>query len=71
MVECNRCNGKYIVETYNGKVPKLLFVSEDGLRFDLYVDGEKVNGILRLNIHASNDDLVTHEVEYLTKACTK
>jgi hypothetical protein len=48
------------------KTPKLILVSQDGIRFDLYIDGESVNGIRTLTVRGAYDEPVTHEVEYLT-----
>jgi hypothetical protein len=53
------------------KDAKLGFISEDGIKFELYVDGERVSGVRYVNIHAGYDEFVTHEVEYLTLASGK
>jgi len=47
--------------------PKLVFVSQDGRQHsELYIDGERVNGIRDVRITHNLDDAVIHEVEYLT-----
>jgi len=46
--------------------PKLKLVSEDGIKFELYIDGKYVKGIHSLNIHCAVDEIMTHTIEYVT-----
>lgn len=49
------------------KQPKLVFVSEDGVRGRLYIDGvDKTQGAVNITIHADMEDGVRHEIEYIT-----
>jgi hypothetical protein len=48
------------------KVPKFILASEDGIKFELLIDGESVKGIRSLTVRGAYDDFMTHEIEYLT-----
>lgn len=48
------------------KIPKFILASEDGIRFELLIDGESVKGIRSLTVRGAYDDVMTHEIEYLT-----
>ena len=52
-------------------IPKLVFVSEDGLKAELYIDGEKVKGARDVTIKAGVGEIVTHKVEYVTSKSGK
>lgn len=53
------------------KVPKLVFVSPDGMQAELYIDGELVKGAMSVTIRAEAAGAVTHEIEYATRASGK
>lgn len=46
--------------------PKLKLVSEDGIKFELYIDGKRVKGIRSLDVHCAVDEIMTHTIEYVT-----
>jgi hypothetical protein len=48
------------------KIPKFVLASEDGIKFELLIDGESVKGIRSLTVRGAYDDAMTHEIEYLT-----
>jgi hypothetical protein len=48
------------------KTPKFILASEDGIKFELLIDGESVKGIRSLTVRGAYDEPLTHEVEYLT-----
>jgi len=51
------------------KPPKLMFVSEDGFRAELFIDGIKVTGAKAIRINACYNDPVEHEVTYASAHC--
>jgi len=52
------------------KHPKLMFISEDGIRAELYIDGVKVTGAKDICIYAYYESAVEHEVKFITANCT-
>ena len=61
---------KGVVIMENKKHPKLMFVSEDGIKAKLYVDGVEVSGAKDICIYTHYGSAVEHEVRYVT-ALTK
>ena len=53
------------------KIPKLMFISEDGFKAELFIDGEKINGAKSISIRAYLNEPIEHEVNYLTACCGK
>lgn len=58
--------GQLVIEYEQGRPPKMVFVSKDGIDFELYIDGKLVKGIREVGIHAGLDEYVLHEVAYQT-----
>ena len=51
------------------KHPKLMFISEDGFKAELYIDGVKITGAKAIRINADHNYPVEHEVTYVTAHC--
>ena len=51
--------------------PKLIFVSVDGEKVAVYIDGLVLSGVRKIKIAAEVGGIMTHEVEFITKYSSK
>lgn len=61
---------EFVIPFEGSDIPKLVFVSVDGISFDLYIDGKLAKGIEEINIHGSLDEYVKYTT-LITSALTE